>query len=103
MFSHLRLVLPSGSFPSGIPTKILMHFSPPHVCFMHLPSHPPWFDRQELMAEIHQNFSFHVTSYTKWKEYSETPLGRSTLSTTFIDVKAGVVVNWNCLQNQPVL
>jgi hypothetical protein len=40
--SHLRLGLPSGLLPSGLPTKkCCMHPSPPH---MPRPSHPPRFD-----------------------------------------------------------
>jgi hypothetical protein len=42
LFTHLRLGLPSGLFPSGFPTSILYAFlfSP----FVPCPSHPPWLD-----------------------------------------------------------
>ena len=41
--SHLRLCLPSGLFPSCIPTKTICTFFSPHTCHMHRPSYP-WFD-----------------------------------------------------------
>jgi hypothetical protein len=37
--SHQRLSLPSGLFPSGLPTK-----SSPHACHLSYPSHPPLLD-----------------------------------------------------------
>jgi hypothetical protein len=43
LFTHLRLGLPSGLFPSGIPTNILYTFLFfPHSCYMPCPSRPPW-------------------------------------------------------------
>jgi hypothetical protein len=38
--THLRLGLPSGIFPYGIPTNILHAFLCPHSCYMPCPSHP---------------------------------------------------------------
>jgi hypothetical protein len=45
--THLRLGLPSGLFPSGIPTNILyaVFFSP--SCYMPCPSHPPSLDHSD--------------------------------------------------------
>jgi hypothetical protein len=41
-FTHLRLGLPSGLFPSGLPTNILYAFLfSPYSCYMPCPSHPP--------------------------------------------------------------
>jgi hypothetical protein len=37
LFTHLRLGLPSGLFPSWFPPL-------PHSCYMPCPFHPPWLD-----------------------------------------------------------
>jgi len=42
LFSHLRLGLSSGLFPSGFPTQIFMHFSF-HPCVLHSPPIPSSF------------------------------------------------------------
>jgi hypothetical protein len=43
--THLRLGLPNGLLPSGFPPISYMHFSPPpHSCYVHHSSHPPWLD-----------------------------------------------------------
>jgi hypothetical protein len=41
LFTHLRLGLPSGLFPSGFPTNILYAFLLSHSCYMSCPSYPP--------------------------------------------------------------
>jgi hypothetical protein len=43
-FSHLRLGLLSGLFPSGLPTKTLYNLFPSHACYMPHPSHSSRFD-----------------------------------------------------------
>jgi hypothetical protein len=45
---HLYLGLPSGFFPSALPTKTLhaLLFSP-HVCHVPRPSHPLWFEHAD--------------------------------------------------------
>jgi hypothetical protein len=41
--SHLRLGLPSGLLPWGLPTKTPVNTSPlPHACYMSHPPQPPW-------------------------------------------------------------
>jgi hypothetical protein len=47
--SHLRLVLASGLFSSGILTKILHSFLMSRMCYMHRPSHPPLLDHPNNM------------------------------------------------------
>jgi hypothetical protein len=42
--THLRLGLPSGSFPPRFPTNILYAFLFSHLCYMPCLSHPPWLD-----------------------------------------------------------
>jgi hypothetical protein len=46
VFSHLRLGLSGGLFPSGYPTKILYIYIPllPNACSMSCQFHLPWFD-----------------------------------------------------------
>jgi hypothetical protein len=45
LFSHLRLGLPSGLFPSNLPTKTPSTPLPsPHACYTSRPPHPPWFN-----------------------------------------------------------
>jgi hypothetical protein len=63
LFSHLRLGLPSGLFPSGY-----MHSSSPHVCYIPCTSHPPLLDnsnytlwRVQVMKLLIMQFS--QTSY----------------------------------------
>jgi hypothetical protein len=62
--SHRHLVLPSGLFPSGFPTKILYAFLFSHACYMPCLSHPSWFD---------------YSNCTGWRYYL-----RSTSSCSFI-------------------
>jgi len=42
--SHLRLGLPSGSFPQVSPPKPCIHLSSPHTCYMPRPYHSSLFD-----------------------------------------------------------
>jgi hypothetical protein len=44
LFTHPRLGLPSGLFPSGFPSISYMHSSSPHSCHVPCLSHPPWLD-----------------------------------------------------------
>jgi hypothetical protein len=44
LFTHRRLGLPRGLFPSDFPTNILYAFIYPHSCYTPFPSHPPWLD-----------------------------------------------------------
>ena len=54
LFSHLRLSLPSGLFPSGpSPQKPVRFFPLPHMCYMLRPSFSSRFD---LRSEKRQNF-----------------------------------------------
>jgi hypothetical protein len=40
---HLRIGLPIGLFPFGLPTNILICIPLlPHSCYISCPSHPPW-------------------------------------------------------------
>ena len=51
--SHLRLGLPSGLFPSGLPTKTL--YAPllsPHTCHMPRPSHSSWFEHPNILQGV---------------------------------------------------
>jgi hypothetical protein len=55
---HLRLGLPSGLFPSGLPTKIVYAFLlSPNVWYMPYPSHPPWLD--------HSNYTWRKVQFMK--------------------------------------
>jgi hypothetical protein len=76
--THLRLSLPSGLFPSGIPTNILYAFLFSPSCYMSLPFHPPWLDhsicswrRVKVMKFLIMQFyptSCHFISL--WSKYS---------------------------------
>jgi hypothetical protein len=48
LFPHLRLGLPNGLFPSGLPTVILYASQLSRACSMPRPSHPFWFDQRSL-------------------------------------------------------
>jgi hypothetical protein len=48
--SHLRLVLPSGIFPSGLPTKILYEIL--HTYYMPRPSYPPWLGHPNIWCSV---------------------------------------------------
>jgi hypothetical protein len=44
--------LPSGLFISGFPPITCMHSSsPPHLCHMSCPSHPPWLDQSDYTEQ----------------------------------------------------
>jgi hypothetical protein len=49
LFTHLRLVLPSGLFPSGFPINILYVFLP-HSSYMPCQSHPHWLDHSNYIC-----------------------------------------------------
>jgi hypothetical protein len=63
--SHLRLGLPSGLLPSGLPTKMLYaHLTSPHAHHMPRQSNPPCFDhpnntgrRVQIMQLLIMKFS----------------------------------------------
>jgi hypothetical protein len=48
LYTHVRLCLASGNFPSGFPTKILYALiSSPYTCHMQRQSHYSWFDQPD--------------------------------------------------------
>jgi hypothetical protein len=68
--NHLRLVLPSGLFPSGLPTNILQvyaHLFAPFVLHA-LPSHPLWLD--------HSNYTWRRVQVMKFLIMHFSPISR---------------------------
>ena len=64
LFSHLRLVLPSGLFPSGFPPKISVHASPLlHTCFMPRPYNCTWFYHPHFTGWGFQTISSTLCSF----------------------------------------
>jgi hypothetical protein len=79
--SHLRLVLYSSLFPSGLPTKILYEFPSPHACYVPCQSHPPWLDHSNYLAK---STSFRNSSLRNFHHHSTvlSPSGPNILPTT---------------------
>jgi hypothetical protein len=57
-------------FSSSFPTKICMHFSPPHTYYMNFSFHPPWFHRPSNIwrakffnSSLYHSFYSSVTSF----------------------------------------
>jgi hypothetical protein len=64
LFTHLRLSIPSGLFPSGLPTNILYAFLfSPHSCYMPRPYHPSWLDYSNYTWRRVQRMTSHTASY----------------------------------------
>jgi hypothetical protein len=76
---HIRLSLPSGLFPSGLPHQNLVHFSLlPHACHMSRPLYSPlldlpndiwgWVQIMKLLIVQLSSFSRHLIPF--WSRYS---------------------------------
>jgi hypothetical protein len=48
---HLSFGLPSGLFPSGLPTISYVHSSSPQACCVPCPSHSPWLYHCKYLAK----------------------------------------------------
>jgi hypothetical protein len=57
--SRLRLGLPSGLFPSGVPTKIIYAILP-NVCYITCPSHLLWLDHSNYGWRSVQVMKLHI-------------------------------------------
>jgi hypothetical protein len=62
--SHLRLGLPSGSFPQDSALKPCMHLAFPRTCYMLCPSQSSWFDHPNDIWWGVQSITFKFS--TKW-------------------------------------
>ena len=66
--SNLRLGLPSGLFPSGFSTKILLHASPlPHTRYVPSPSHSSWFITRTILGEQYRSLSSSLCSFLHFR------------------------------------
>jgi hypothetical protein len=65
---HLRLGLPSGSFPLAFPPIIYKRSSSPHSCYMVRPSHPPRLN--------YSNYTWRRVQITKFLVIQFSPFSR---------------------------